>query len=125
MRNAHDVMPYIDTHKKTALGGEQKTVNDAAIGSLDFSVLAINNITPFSPTGSVLTLPYVIQSLDDAVNLTCDEVGKELTENTLRDAGVRIVGWAYSGFRILTNSKKQVTTLADLDGLVIRVPKYV
>ncbi|MCG8426799.1 MAG: TRAP transporter substrate-binding protein [Chromatiales bacterium] len=105
------------------LGSEQDTVNDAAIGTLDFSILAINNITPFSPSVGVMTLPYVIQSLDDAVKLTRGEVGKELTENTIRDAGVRIVGWAYSGFRVLTNSKKPVRTVGDLQGLVIRVPK--
>ena len=105
------------------LGSEQDTVNDAAIGTLDFSVLAINNITPFSPSVGVLTLPYVIQSLDDAVKLTRGEVGRELVENTIRDAGVRIVGWAYSGFRVLTNSKRPVKTLDDLQGMVIRVPK--
>lgn len=105
------------------LGSEQDTVNEAAIGTLDFSVLAINNITPFSPTVGTFTLPYMIQSLDDAVKLTRGEVGKELTENTIRDAGVRIIGWAYSGFRVLTNSKRPVQSLADLQGLVIRVPK--
>ena len=105
------------------LGSEQDTVNDASIGTLDFSVLAINNITPFSPTVGVFTLPYVIQSLDEAVKLTQGEVGKELTENTLRDAGVRIIGWAYSGFRVLTNSKKPIKTLDDLKGVIVRVPK--
>ena len=105
------------------LGSEQDTVNDAAIGTLDFSILAINNVTPFSPTVGVFTLPYVILSLDDAVKLTQGDVGKELTENTIRDAGVRIVGWTYTGFRVLTNSKKPVKTLEDLKGLVIRVPK--
>ncbi len=105
------------------LGSEQDTINDAAIGTLDFSLLAINNITPFSPTVGVLTLPYVIQSLDEAVTLTRGPLGKELTENTIRDAGVRIVGWAYSGFRVLTNSKQPVKSINDLKGLVIRVPK--
>jgi TRAP-type C4-dicarboxylate transport system substrate-binding protein len=33
------------------------------------------------------------------------------------------VGWGFSGFRVLTNSKKPVKTLADLKGLKIRVPK--
>ncbi|MCP4408166.1 MAG: C4-dicarboxylate ABC transporter substrate-binding protein, partial [Gammaproteobacteria bacterium] len=61
------------------LGSEQDTVNDAAIGTLDFSLLAINNITPFSPTVGVMTLPYVILSLEDAEKLTQGEVGKELT----------------------------------------------
>lgn len=113
----------VDLFPNGQLGDEQNTVNNAALGTLDFSVLAINNVTPFSPTVGVLTLPYVIQSAEDAKKLTLGPIGKELTENTIRDAGVRIVGWAYSGFRVLTNSKRPVTSLADLKGLVIRVPK--
>ncbi len=105
------------------LGSEQDTVNDAAIGTLDFSILAINNITPFSPKVGVLTLPYMMWSLDDAIKLTQGPVGEELIKNTIKDAGVRIIAWAYSGFRVLTNSKKPVKTLADLSGLKIRVPK--
>ncbi len=105
------------------LGSEQDTVNDAAMGLLDFSILAINNVTPFSPSVGVLTLPYMIQSLDDAVTLTQGPVGEELVQNTIRDAGVRIIGWAYSGFRVLTNSKHPITTLEDLQGVVVRVPK--
>ena len=105
------------------LGSEQDTVNEAAIGTLDFSLLAINNITPFSPTVGVFTLPYVILSLEDAEKLTQGEVGQELTENTLRDAGVRIIGWTYTGFRVLTNSKKPIKTVEDLQGVIVRVPK--
>lgn len=105
------------------LGDEQDTVTAAATGTLDFSILAINNITPFSPTVGTLTLPYVILSLEDAEKLTQGEIGQQMVEQTIEDAGVRIIGWAYSGFRVLTNSKKPVTTVADLQGLVIRVPK--
>ncbi len=105
------------------LGSEQDTVNDAAIGTLDFSILAINNVTPFSPTVGIFTLPYMIQSLEEAEKLTQGEVGQELVENTIRDAGVRIIGWTYTGFRVLTNSRKPVRTLEDLKGLVVRVPK--
>ena len=105
------------------LGSEQDTVNDAALGTLDMSLLAINNITQFSPTVGIFTLPYVILSLDDAVKLTQGPIGQELVENTIRDAKVRIIGWTYTGFRVLTNSKKPVRTVADLEGLIIRVPK--
>lgn len=105
------------------LGDEQDTVTAAATGTLDFSILAINNLTPFSPTVGTLTLPYMILSQDDAEKVTQGEIGKELTDKTVEDAGVRIIGWAYSGFRVLTNSKKPVKTVDDLKGLVIRVPK--
>ncbi|MGJ5621536.1 TRAP transporter substrate-binding protein [Sulfitobacter sp. MF3-043] len=105
------------------LGSEQDTVNEAAIGTLDMSILAINNVTPFSPTVGVFSLPYVILSLEDAEKLTQGPIGAELTENTINDAGVRIIAWTYTGFRVLTNSKKPVKSVADLQGLVIRVPK--
>ncbi len=105
------------------LGSEQDTVADAQMGTLDFSILAINNLTPFSPKVGILTLPYVILSNEDAKKLTSGDMGKELVDATLNDAGVRIVGWAYSGFRRLTNSNRPVKSLADLNGLIIRVPK--
>ena len=105
------------------LGSEQDTVVEAGLGTLDFSILAINNVTPFSPTVGIFTLPYVIQSLEEAEMLTQGEVGQELVDNTVRDAGVRIVGWAYTGFRVLTNSKKPVKTLEDLQDIIVRVPK--
>lgn len=105
------------------LGSEQDTVNDAAMGLLDFSVLAINNITPFSPTVGVLTLPYMILSPEEAVQLTQGDVGKELVENTIRDSGVRIIAWSYAGYRVLSNSKHPITTMADLSDIVVRVPK--
>ncbi|WP_149141675.1 TRAP transporter substrate-binding protein [Gemmobacter caeruleus] len=105
------------------LGDEQDTVTAAATGTLDFSILAINNITPFSPSVGTLTLPYVILSLEDAEKITQGEIGQQMVDRTVEDAGVRIIGWAYSGFRVLTNSKHPVTTVADLKDLVIRVPK--
>ena len=105
------------------LGDEQDTVTAAATGTLDFSILAINNITPFSPTVGTLTLPYMILSPEDAEKLTQGEEGQKMVDKTIEDAGVRIIGWAYSGFRVLSNSKKPVSTVADLNGLVIRVPK--
>lgn len=113
----------LDLFPNGQLGSEEDTINNAAMGTLDFSILAVNNVTPFSPSIGVLTLPYVIQSAEEAKKLTTGAVGKELNENTVRDAKVRIVGWAYSGFRVLTNSKKPIKTLADLQGLKIRVPK--
>jgi tripartite ATP-independent transporter DctP family solute receptor len=105
------------------LGSEQETVQNCRLGTLDLAVVAINNVTPFSPKVGLLTLPYMILSLEDAVKLTQGQIGQQLTEDTIKAAGVRILGWAYSGFRVLTNSKRPVRRVKDLKGLVIRVPK--
>ncbi|NRD74498.1 TRAP transporter substrate-binding protein [Shewanella sp. VB17] len=113
----------VDLFPNGQLGNEQDTVNNASMGLLDFSIIAINNVTPFSPSVGLLTMPYVILSAEEAKTLTQGKIGKELIQNTIKDAGVRIVGWAYSGFRVLTNSKRPIESLADLKGLVIRVPR--
>ncbi|MDO5705618.1 MAG: TRAP transporter substrate-binding protein [Paracoccus sp. (in: a-proteobacteria)] len=105
------------------LGDEQDTVNNAAMGTLDFSILAINNVTPFSPEVGTLTLPYVLLSLEDAEKITQGPIGQQLVDKTVENAGVRIIGWAYSGFRVLSNSKRPVATVADLRGLIVRVPR--
>ncbi|WP_432470352.1 TRAP transporter substrate-binding protein [Amphritea sp. HPY] len=105
------------------LGSEQDTVNDAALGTLDFSILASNNLAPFSPTLGILSLPYIFENLDQAVTTVEGPIAAELVQNTIRDSGVRIVGWTYSGFRVLSNSKRPIQKLADLDGVVVRVPK--
>src|SRR5690606_31762624 len=62
------------------LGDEQDTVTAAATGTLDFSILAINNITPFSPSVGALTLPYVILSLEDAEKITQGEIGQQMID---------------------------------------------
>lgn len=105
------------------LGSEQDTVNDAALGTLDFSILASNNLAPFSPSIGILSLPYIFENLEQAQKTVEGPVAQELIENTIRDSGVRIVGWTYSGFRVLSNSKKPIQKLADLDGVIVRVPK--
>ena len=105
------------------LGSEQETVNDVAAGTLDFSILAANNLSPFAPKLGVVSLPYIFTSLDQAETITQGPIGKEIIQSVLEDANVRIVAWTYAGFRRFTNSKKPVTKPSDLKGLVVRVPK--
>jgi tripartite ATP-independent transporter DctP family solute receptor len=113
----------VDIFPAGQLGDEQKMVKDARRGSIDGAVVAINNITPFSKTAGVLTLPYLVQSFDDAVKVTTGDMGDKWRATLKKDVGVRLLGWGYSNFRVLTNSKKPVKNLGDLKGLKIRVPK--
>jgi len=113
----------VDIFPAGQLGDEQKMVKDARRGSIDGAVVAINNITPFAKSVGVLTLPYLMQSFNDAVKATTGDLGNKWRDVLIKEAGVRVMGWGYSNFRVLTNSKRPVATLADLKGLKIRVPK--
>jgi len=105
------------------LGSEQATVNDVALGTLDMSIIASNNLAPFSPDIGILSLPYLFENIDQAEKIINSDIEKSLTESALKQANVRILAWSYSGFRMLTNSKRPVKNLDDLKGLFIRVPK--
>jgi len=113
----------VDLFPAGQLGDEQKMVKDARRGSIDCAVVAINNITPFSKSVGVLTLPYLIQNFSDAVKVTTGELGAKWQAFMIKEAGVRPLGWSYANFRVLTNSKRPVKKLADLKGLKLRVPK--
>ncbi|HCY84017.1 MAG TPA: C4-dicarboxylate ABC transporter substrate-binding protein [Desulfobacteraceae bacterium] len=113
----------VDIFPAGQLGDEQKMVKDARRGSIDGAVVAINNITPFSKSVGVLTMPYLIQNFNDAVKVTTGALGDQWRDILIKEAGVHLLGWGYSNFRVLTNSKKPVKTLADLKGLKLRVPK--
>lgn len=105
------------------LGSEQATINDVAIGTLDMSIIAANNLAPFSPSVGLFSLPYIFEDIDQAEKVINSGIEKRITDTTLEQAGVRIIAWTYSGFRMLTNSKHPVKNLGDLDDLRIRVPK--
>lgn len=105
------------------LGSEQATVVDVSLGTLDLAVVGSNNLSAFSPSLSILSLPYIFENLEQTVRFVNSSFADELVEQTRRDANVRILAWAYSGFRMLTNSKGPITALDNLKGLVVRVPK--
>lgn len=113
----------VDLFPAGQLGDEQKMVKDTRRGSIDGAVVAINNVTSFSKSAGILTLPYLVQNFNDAVKITTGELGAKWQAILTKEAGVRLLGWCYSNFRVLTNSKKPVKTLADLKGLKLRVPK--
>ena len=106
-----------------ALGTETEMLQNTRTGELDLCLIASPNMTPFSKEFQILTFPYVITDMRDAVTITTGALGAKWNDITIRQAGVRILGWTYSNFRHLTNSKRKITRMADLKGLKIRVPQ--
>jgi tripartite ATP-independent transporter DctP family solute receptor len=107
----------------SALGTETEMLQNTRRGALDLSMVAVTNMTPFSKELNLLTMPYVIKSMRDAVNITTGALGHKFNNAAIKQAGVRILGYTYSNFRHLTNSKREVKRMADLKGLKIRVPQ--
>ncbi len=109
----------------SSLGNETEMLQNTRSGELDLCMVSSPNLTPFSKEFQILTFPYVIKNMRDAVTITTGKLGVKWNEIVIRQAGIRILSWTYSNFRHLTNSKRKITSMADLKGLKIRVPQNV
>jgi len=105
------------------LGSEQATVNDASMGLLDMSVVGSSNLASFAPAIGLFTYPYMFKNIEETKKVLDSKVTKDIEKDILNQANVRVIAWTYSGFRRLTNSVRPITTMEDLKGLSIRVPK--
>jgi len=105
------------------LGSETGMIQDTRIGKLDFALIGVGNLTPYAPRLGALTMPYALRSHAEAVKATTGPLADEWNQIAEKQAGVHIVSWLYSNFRYLTNSKRPVTSLEDLEGMKIRVPQ--
>ena len=103
------------------LGSEQRGFQDVQNGVVQATSLAVNNATMFTPATGLFDLPYIFKSRDEAYKVF-DGLWADMDKKMIEQGGVRAIIWFEQGFRVLTNSKREVKTLADLKGLKIRVP---
>ena len=103
------------------LGSEQRGFQDVQQGIVQATSMAVNNASVFSPSLGVFDLPYLFKDRNEFYKVI-DENWDEVNARMSKESGNISIAWLEQGFRVLTNSKKPVETMADLKGLKIRVP---
>lgn len=104
------------------LGSEQRGFQDVQNGVVEATSLAVNNATVFTPVTGLYDLPYIFKTREEAYKVF-DGLWDPINKKMIEQGGVRSIIWFEQGFRVLTNSKREVKTLKDLQGLKIRVPQ--
>jgi len=105
-----------------AYGSEHDNVMGVCEGDIEMAVMATNNAVIYAPIAGIMTLPYIFEQKEDAMNLFRDPIMEKIEAEMVRTAGVRPLSWLIGGFRVLSNSKKRVLKPDDLKGLRIRTP---
>tara|TARA_B100000768_G_scaffold39242_1_gene38109 strand:- start:337 stop:1341 length:1005 start_codon:yes stop_codon:yes gene_type:complete len=104
------------------LGSEQEVAQSVRTGSIESEILYTGNLVPLAPSIGVMMLPYAFTSTQEA-HAAMDALQGPLNERLPGEAGVRVLGYLEKGFRVLTNSVREVKNIDDLQGLKIRVSK--
>lgn len=105
------------------LGLEQNTAKDVQLGTLDFTVVAVNNATMWYKPLDVTVLPFIFRDRHHVNAVFSGPVGQELLENYRKASGVRIVSLFEWGDRGIINKMRPIDKPDDMKGIKIRLPK--
>ena len=105
------------------LGAEQVTVKMTQLGTLDFSLQAVNNTTMWYRPMDIYIMPFIFRDREHANKVLFGPVGKELEENFIKAGGIRNVSWFEWGDRAIFNKVRPINKPEDMKGIKIRVPK--
>jgi tripartite ATP-independent transporter DctP family solute receptor len=110
----------IDVFHNAALGSEREAAEGVKSGSIDIAYSGLPGFGSYVPEFGVLELPFNYNSLDDVKNVV-DKISESL-ESRMASQGLQLLGYLYDGPRV-TISTSPLNSLADFDGLKLRVPQ--
>ncbi len=102
------------------LGADMAMQTALAAGTQEMMVGSTATLVGMVKEFGILDLPFVFQTPEEAYAVVDGPVGKKLTAKL---PAVGLIGIAFwdNGFRNLTNSKRPVAKMEDLDGIKLRV----
>ena len=101
------------------LGAEQSVIQQMQFGGIDFSRVSLSQLAEYEPALSVLQLPYLYTDADQMWRVLDGTIGDEFL-SMLDSLELTGLSWFDAGVRSFYTRQK-VTSLADLQGLTLRV----
>ena len=104
-------------------GNQQEGIQAVIDGSTDMCAHSNLIMSGFDQRLNVVSLPFIFESTDDVdALLGAGGAGYEALAPIVEGLGLHLLGVAENGFRHVTNSKKEITSPADMKDMKIRIP---
>lgn len=110
----------VDLFPAMQLGGAQENVDQTRSGAIFATVIGAAFLSRTVPEISALSVPFLFTSREQAFRVVDGSVGK-LIAGKLEAKGFHMHGFMELGSRNVSNNKHQIRTLADFNGLKIRL----
>lgn len=109
----------VEVYTDAVLGDDRRILEGLQMGTIEGGVVAAGPISSFAPEMGVFDLPYLFKDKQSAYKVLDGEIGQKVLDKL---PTYKFIGLVYgeNGFRHLTNSRREVTTLEDIKGLKIR-----
>lgn len=103
------------------LGNQPDAIEQVRLGGLDWAVFNLGPLGEVAPEANVVSLPFIFKDVDAMHEVMDNSPAGQQIADGLAKAGLQALGWYDSGARSFYNTKKPITTPADLEGMKIRV----
>lgn len=110
----------VTIYPNAKLGDERNLLESLKMGTVDMGIITGGPVINFLPSFGVLDLPFLFENPEHAYKVLDGPIGAGFFQE-MEKLGWKGLAYGERGFRNLTNSKKPVTTPADMEGLKIRV----
>jgi tripartite ATP-independent transporter DctP family solute receptor len=102
------------------MGNERDTAQAVRLGSIEMGAIGVG-LMNWVPEMSITDAPFLWKSREQAVKAFAGAFGNDLRKRC-RDKGFVLTGWTDLGFRSMTNNKRAIKSVQDMQGLKMRVP---
>ena len=101
-------------------GNQTEGIQGAIDGTIELSAHSNIIYANFDQRLNVVSMPFLFDSYEDVDEKLTGEPGKAVGK-VVEDLGLHLLGVGENGFRAITNSKKPIESLADIQGMKLRV----
>ncbi|MEV8468865.1 TRAP transporter substrate-binding protein [Fluviibacterium sp. DFM31] len=105
------------------ISSEDEAFKAMQLGTVDGFVITSNNVSPHWPLMDVTVLPYIFRDTDHLEKVVDGPVGDFMKQDLQTKTSVHLLSFGPALYRDFYNSVRPVNSLADMDGLKVRVPK--
>lgn len=120
-RSDGNVTIAVFPNDQLAGGNASRGIEMIASGSVDLAAYATCTMAVIDEQLPVATIPWIFEDYEAARKII-DTTGGDYYAQRLEQKGLTYLGSFHNGFRQITNSKHEIHSVEDLDGLKIRVP---
>lgn len=121
IEEASDGKITIEVFPSAQLGSWEEMQEGLEVGSVDIVIESIGSLERYSDLAAIEGVPFLYRDADHYFSTWDSDLGTEIIQAIKEDSKFYLTGAMYRGPRVL-NSTKPINSMADAEGLKIRVP---
>lgn len=121
VENASNGTIKMVAHHSGELGNDAEALQSTRMGTIDIIFAGTSGFTSFYEDAKILDLPFLFDSAQEAYEIVNGDIGEEIFAD-LPSVGLVYLSEGDNGMRHIATTNRPIDTVADVDGLKIRVP---